>query len=163
MSTGSRPDRQPDRPSTTMSAANPASRIQAPPAGLLRRLGALLYDALLLLGLVFFCAFILVAALGDIAPAWLVQWLSLLLIVAYYGYSWLRSGQTLGMKAWRLMLVDEAGEAVNLQQVGIRLLVAPISLAALLLGYLWLYIGHGQQTWHDRASHTFVVQLPETK
>ncbi|MEM7001107.1 MAG: RDD family protein [Pseudomonadota bacterium] len=163
MSTGSRPDRQPDRPSPTMAADNPASRIQAPPAGLLRRLGALLYDALLLLGLVFFCAFILVAALGDIAPAWLVQWLSLFLIVAYYSYSWLRSGQTLGMKAWRLMLVDEAGQAVNLQQVGIRLLVAPVSLAVLFLGYLWLYIGRGQQTWHDRASRTFVVQLPETK
>jgi len=34
-------------------------------------------------------------------------------------------------------------------------------LAALGIGYAWLYLGDNKQTWHDKLSGTFVVHLPD--
>jgi uncharacterized RDD family membrane protein YckC len=89
------------------------------PAGLLRRLAAMFYDALLMIALWFVATFamlpltggeaILGSGQGLLGP--LYHALLLLLAVAYFGLCWTRGGQTLGMKAWRIRLETMAGRS----------------------------------------------------
>jgi uncharacterized RDD family membrane protein YckC len=130
------------------------------PAGIGRRLGALMYDSLLILALWFLTGFIWVPLSGEVVTGFAFQMTLLLETIGFYGFCWYKQGETLGMRAWHIRLVDESGHRVNLQQIALRCLVGPISLACAGLGYLWLFIGQDKQTWHDKASNTLVVHLP---
>lgn len=88
-------------------------------AGILRRLAALSYDALLLAAVLFVATVAWLPLTGGeaITPeasGWLAYlyraWL-LLVAFAYFAVSWIRAGQTLGMRAWRIQLVRAAGGA----------------------------------------------------
>ncbi len=131
------------------------------PAGLARRVGALLYDALLIIAL--WMATLLpwvVANGGNVVSGPLLQAILLLELTAFYLYSWSKQGQTLGMKTWRIKLVDKNGQRPTFRQLLLRLLTAPLSWLSGGLGYVWLYVGGERQTWHDRLSQTMVVHLP---
>lgn len=142
-----------------------------PAAGLLRRLAALLYDSLLLLALWFATAALLLAASGGLLsqpdrPPWLLllEQISLLLVTfLFWGGFWTHGGQTLGMRAWRLKLVDDDGSPISWQQAARRCLAALLSLAPLGLGYLWILIDPQRRAWHDRLSGTRVVVLPKNR
>ncbi|HBK17477.1 MAG: RDD family protein [Gammaproteobacteria bacterium TMED134] len=138
----------------------PETKIEATQAGLLRRLGAMLYDGLLLLAIFFATGFIWVIPTGQAASGPLFQLILLLEIVLFYGYCWYRTGETLGMRAWRLRLVNDQGLPASLKQIGVRLLVAPISMGCFGLGYLWIYVSPSGKTWHDHLSQTLVAHLP---
>jgi uncharacterized RDD family membrane protein YckC len=87
------------------------------PAGLLRRLAALFYDLLLMAALAATATFAMLplthgeALLGSTqglaGRLYQVTWP--LLVFAYFGWCWTRSGQTLGMKAWKFRLETEIG------------------------------------------------------
>jgi uncharacterized RDD family membrane protein YckC len=140
-----------------------------PAAGLLRRLAALLYDSLLLLALWFATAAVLLAASGGLLsqpdrPPWLLllEQTSLLLVTfLFWGGFWAHGGQTLGMRAWRLKLVNDEGGPISWRQAAWRCLAALVSLAALGLGYLWVAIDPQRRAWHDRLSGTRVIVLPK--
>ena len=95
---------------------------------LLRRLAALLYDILLVLPLIMACVALVmgVRTLLGLGPAadgtvqlepLLVQALALLTTMVFFGWFWLRNGQTLGMQAWRIKLLSFAGTSPNVRQV----------------------------------------------
>ena len=144
-----------------MTESQHSAPIKGYPAGLGRRLGAMLYDSLLILALFFLTGFIWVPLSGDVATGPLFQLTLVAEIVAFFGYFWRKQGETLGMRAWKIRVVDGAGELPSWQQILLRLLVAPASLAAVGIGYAWLYLGDNKQTWHDKLSGTFVVHLPD--
>src|SRR5688572_33303917 len=87
------------------------------PAGLMRRLAALAYDLLLVLAVAFAATFamllltggeaILASTQGALGQAYRAA--CLLIVFAYYGGSWTRNGQTLGMNAWRIRLQLDGG------------------------------------------------------
>lgn len=136
--------------------------VAAAPAGILRRFGALLYDALLIVAIWMMTALIAVLINGgEAVNPLLMQVISVAEIVAFYGYFWVDRGQTLGMRAWRLLLVDSKGGHVTWRAIAMRMLIAPFSLIIFGLGYFWYFVGTRQQTWHDRASDTYVVLLPK--
>jgi uncharacterized RDD family membrane protein YckC len=101
------------------------------PAGLLRRIAALSYDALLAAALAFATTFamlpltrgeaILPATQGIVAYAY--HALLALLLFAYFGRSWTKSGQTLGMRAWRIRLESASGRPLNWGESLIRCLL----------------------------------------
>ena len=101
------------------------------PASLFRRLAALCYDALIAVALGFAATFamlpltrgeaILSATQGLVAHAYHV--LLALLVFAYFGWSWTRSGQTLGMRAWRIRLETAAGRHLNWAETMTRFLL----------------------------------------
>jgi len=101
------------------------------PAGLFRRLAALCYDALVAVALGFVATFamlpltrgeaILAATQGLVAHAY--HALLVLLVFAYFGWSWTRSGQTLGMRAWRIRLETAAGRTLNWAETLVRFLL----------------------------------------
>ncbi len=148
--------------SKTTSAASESTKQVAYVAGLGRRLGAMLYDFLLLVAIWMFTLFILVIARGDEVTGWWVQLLLLAETTAFFLFCWRRGGQTLGMSAWRIKLLQTDGTPCTWKNLYLRLLCAPLSLACLGLGYLWLYVDPQKATWHDRISKTSVVHLPKS-
>ena len=148
-----------------------------PTAGPIRRLLALVYDAFLLFGLLVVPLFLLTAVLAhpaaplqngsvthelpSIAPRPVMLAYMIVVVTGFYCYFWRRSGQTLGMQAWRLRVDSRDGGRPGWRQCLLRALVGFFSLACCGLGYLWSAWGRERLTWHDRASDTRVVVLPK--
>ncbi|NVK36915.1 MAG: RDD family protein [Gammaproteobacteria bacterium] len=135
-------------------------------AGVLVRFAALLYDALLVLGLWFLVGIIFVAAnQGEHANPHNPFLPSALFIVTLWfnTHFWRRGGQTLGMRAWRLRLLNRNKGPLTLTQCLLRFLVSIASLGLLGLGYIWLLFDKDKLTWHDRYSDTQVIREPKSK
>ncbi len=132
------------------------------PAGLLRRLMAMVYDALVLLAVWMLVGFVAVALNGGEANESPLFHSTLFVVTfAFFAYFWMRAGMTLGMQAWRLRVQDLDGRSVSLQQSLIRFLVAIVSLAAFGLGYWWILFDSEKRSWPDIASRSRVVVLPK--
>jgi len=138
-------------------------------AGLLRRLGAMLYDGLLLLAVLMVATALFLPLTGGEAidpdgnPVleFVYRLLLLLLIVGFFGLFWTRRGQTLGMASWRLRVEREDGTLLGWGDALRRLGWAVISLLPLGLGFLWVLFDPERRAWHDRLSRTRVVVLPK--
>lgn len=165
-------------------------------AGVGRRLGAMVYDALLMVAVLMIATLPFVpflhgrvlvpAEVGWFAYAYRV-WVSVV-IALFFGFFWTRSGQTVGMLAWRLRLQRPDGSAVTWGDALLRLgslaiLLMPFmlgywllwhdwqkpartialyaSLAPVVLSYAWVWIDRDALAWHDRWSRTRVVVLPK--
>lgn len=132
--------------------------------GLWRRLAAIFYDtwlvaAIWLLGAI---ADTLIRAGLGLAAAGPHLPLQLYLLAApglFFGWFWTHGGQTLGMRAWRLKLLDATGAPVGWRQAWIRYAAAWVSLLAFGLGYLWVWIDRDGRAWHDRLSGTRLVMV----
>jgi uncharacterized RDD family membrane protein YckC len=139
------------------------------PAGLLRRLGALLYDTLLLVAVLMIATALLLPFTGGeaitSAGGWPLEWAyrAVLagMVVVFYGSFWTRSGQTLGLKSWRLRLVRADGAPLTWADTVLRLLAAVVSLLPAGLGWLWIVVDPGKRAWHDMLSRTRVVVVPK--
>lgn len=135
------------------------------PAGLLRRLGALLYDSLLLAAtLMVATAMFLpltggeaITSVGSVALVWIYRVVMLGLVVLFYGSFWTRRGQTLGMAAWSLRVERDDGGPLTWGDTLLRLAAAVVSLLPAGLGWLWILFDPGRRAWHDRLSRTRVV------
>jgi uncharacterized RDD family membrane protein YckC len=142
--------------------------------GLLRRLAAMVYDTLLVLPIIMLA--VAVATGLDIAisgsagnqdytatvPAWLVQLITVCVLITFYGHFWCKKGQTLGMQAWRLRLRSQSGAAVSRSQAIVRCLAAALSLAPLGAGFWWCLIDRNGRYWHDYLSKTELELIPKT-
>lgn len=157
--------------------------------GLLRRLAAIVYDSLLVFSLMFAATGIYqlfahwltdplpasappgaTVTTGDVItqlePIASGSWYTLYLLLVMYGFFawfWRRSGQTLGMQAWRLRVDDIEGGRISYRQTVIRFAGAWVSALSFGLGYLWVLFDRDKCSWHDRLSHSRVVQLPKRK
>ncbi|MBS4052039.1 MAG: RDD family protein [Methylomonas sp.] len=134
--------------------------------GFLRRMGAVIYDALLLLAVWFFAtAIILPFNSGQAFAAEQYFFPFYLLAVSYvfYGWFWTHGGQTLGLRAWRIKLVNSNGVAVTWRQVSMRFMVAMLSWTCLGLGFVWCIFDKKRLCWHDSLSKTRLVFLPSEK
>ncbi|CAH0541477.1 RDD family protein [Vibrio marisflavi] len=147
-----------------------------PKAGFLRRLGALFYDFLIVIAIEMIAAGIVIAVLqalmkfqllnlgpyADIAdlldnhPIWSHVYLLYLVVVwvSFYLYFWGKAGQTLGMRAWRLKLIDKQGNYVTNIQIIVRLISSLFGLANLLALF-------GKRGLQDIIARTEVIVLPQ--
>jgi uncharacterized RDD family membrane protein YckC len=131
------------------------------PAGLLRRLGAMIYDALLVLAVWMFTLFPMVAVVNDMVYGPVVRSVLFLEMYAFFAYFWIYRGQTLGMLAWRLQVVSDYGARLTLTQATLRFVGAVASFVTLGLGYLWMYLDRERRTWPDRLSASQVLVIPK--
>lgn len=137
-------------------------------AGFARRLAALLYDALLIAALLMgFTALALLfthghALLTDTIGAWAYLYRIGLIGVAgaYFVFNWVHSGQTLGMRAWRLHAVDRHGQRLTLKFAALRFACAMLAWLPAALGVLWMYFDRERLALHDRLSGTRIVHVP---
>ena len=136
-------------------------------AGFGRRVAALLYDCLLLAALlvIFTSGAVFlnhrVAVEPKTAGAWSYLYRAglIAIVVGYYLLNWLRSGQTLGMRAWHLRAVADSGKPMALKAAALRILFGALAWAPAALGVLWLYADPEHLALHDRLSKTRVVHL----
>lgn len=139
-----------------------------PRASLWRRLAALGYDALIVLALLMLFTLIINAIFAAITgsfpgeyPAHIVLSLIFIICFFYYSHSWRKGGQTIGMKAWRLLLVNDNAKPLQLSQCMLRTAAGFFSIMLAGLGFWWALIDKQQRTWHDIASYTHVVFKPK--
>lgn len=123
--------------------------------GLARRLASLLYEAVLLVAVAFFAASAFYFASGGAAlEGWLLRAHQLFLaavFAAYFLWCWLRGGQTLAMKTWRVRLVGVSpGKAL------LRFLFALV-LVPTGASILWALFDAEGQFLHDRLAGTRLV------
>ncbi len=126
------------------------------PAGLLRRVMCIVYDAMLLIALFFFATLPLVVMLGgQIDSSNPFYFLYLLLIsLLYFAWFWTHGGQTLGMKTWKVRVYSAAGGPLSARQASLRFLLSVLSLSLAGAGFLWALIDREKLTLHDRWSDT---------
>ena len=134
-------------------------------AGLRRRLASMLYEVLLLLGvlaLTFIVPHVVLGfAAGVAVKPWLL-WLHLFLVLgAYFVWYWHRHGATLAMQTWRLKVVDARdGRPLTVGRAALRYAVAWPSLWLFGVGILWAMLDRDRQFLHDRLAGTCVVLTP---
>jgi uncharacterized RDD family membrane protein YckC len=117
-----------------------------------RRLIALVYDLLAVVAIVMVVGYIcqrvtggtLISNDGHAHIAWWYQPLQAVVVSAYFLASWLRGGQTLGMRPWRIRVTNADGQRITTAQAIVRLLVAAVPLLLLALAPL---LGARGATW----------------
>lgn len=140
-------------------------------ASLLKRLMSTLYDSLVLLAVsfVYFLCLTLVSfyMFGDNTPDYQpsvggigVQLGWAFCLITFYCFFWLKVGQTVAMKAWKIKLVSDQGE-LTLPQCVLRCALGFASLLCFGLGYVWILFDRDNLALHDRLSRTRVVVLPK--
>jgi uncharacterized RDD family membrane protein YckC len=130
--------------------------VSAATPGLVRRLASMLYEAILLFAVAFLAAWVFFFASGgrDATAGSMRHLLQLcigLFFAAYFLWSWLRGGQTLAMKAWRIRLIDVTPASALLRLILAALLVpSGISL-------IWALFDRDRQFLHDRLARSRLV------
>jgi uncharacterized RDD family membrane protein YckC len=151
-----------------------------------RRLATLMYESVLLFGVVFFAGYLFSTLTqqrnGLVHHNWLAAWVAVVVGV-YFVWFWTHGGQTLPMKTWRLRVVGARdGGRLSVPRAVLRYVFAwlwflpPLALHPLLglavpqtliVAAVWfvLYaatgrIGARRQFLHDRLAGTRIVSLP---
>jgi uncharacterized RDD family membrane protein YckC len=117
----------------------------------------MVYEAILLFAVAFFAAWIFYFASGGAdtthpgAARLELQLLIFLAFAAYFLWSWLRGGQTLAMKAWKIRLVD-----VTPTRAVVRFLIACVAVPSG-IAIVWALFDRDRQFLHDRLAGTRLV------
>ena len=85
---------------------------------------------------------------------WKLAW-----VAFFFVWFWSKSGQTLGMRAWKLKLVGENHIRITWAQAFFRFCYALISWIPFGAGFLWIIIDKKKQAWHDKVSRTYIADL----
>jgi uncharacterized RDD family membrane protein YckC len=140
---------------------SPTAAAAQAPASLRLRLFALVYEGILLFAVVFVASWLFIGLARDAqqGPLHLVFQVYLLSVCgAYFMYCWVRSGQTLPMKTWRLKVVMASGEPVTVRAAFLRY-VAAVPAMLLGVGMLWALFDRDRQFLQDRVAGTRIVRL----
>lgn len=125
------------------------------------------YDLLPLIGLWMVAAALWILAFhrgydpqhpGSVMHVLLDAWL-LGVTAAYFVVSWVKVGQTIGMRAWKLKLVHEEGERIDTRVAVLRFVLALLSLAIVGCGFWYALFDPGKRTWHDKLCGTRMLRL----
>ncbi len=131
------------------------------PASLMRRLAAMAYDTVLLVG-VFFLATLgwIFLQRGQAVSPNTLAFDGYLFAVSYlfFGWFWTHGGQTLGMRAWKIRLSGENLKTVSWRAATIRYFAATLSMLAMGTGFLWALLDRDKRTFHDLISNTKITR-----
>jgi uncharacterized RDD family membrane protein YckC len=104
------------------------------------------------------------ASRQNIAPFSALQWLlwlcCWLLTGGYAVLSWKHGGQTLGMRPWRLQVVDAGGAPAPTAALVRRYALGTVSLLLAGAGFWWAWLDRERLTFHDRYSGTRMLRKP---
>jgi uncharacterized RDD family membrane protein YckC len=136
-------------------------------SGLMRRLGAIVYDSLLVLALLFIVTIPFIA-LRDGQPveagdSLLYRLCLAAIIFVFFTGFWSHSGRTLGMQSWGLRVETPNGDIPTFAVASLRFFAAMLSWLPAGLGFIWQLWDKDQLTWHDRLSGTRLRYYPKPK
>lgn len=121
-------------------------------ANLFRRLMSAFYDLLFIIAILFVAvALAMVVNQGAIEQDHPYHWLYVSYLAAisfsYYAWFWIKSGQTPGMKTWRLKLYRNEG--LDLKFAVVYALASLLSIAIVGAGFLLALVHPQRRTLHD--------------
>lgn len=130
-----------------------------------RRFAAIIYDALLVLALMFLVTFPFIALRGgepvETSSNFAYQLTLAALIFLFFTVFWSRSGRTLGMQSWGLRLETADGKVPTFGVAVLRFFAAMLSWIPVGLGFVWQLWDKDDLAWHDRLSGTRLVHYPK--
>jgi uncharacterized RDD family membrane protein YckC len=138
----------------------------ASPAFLAWRLLALVYDVVIAIAILMLTSgLILLINQGKaIEPGSVFSYIEFFVFWAVLGLyavcSWRFGGQTLGMRPWRLFVVDAQGKNASWRQLILRYLLASSSGGLVLL---WSLFEPEKRGLHDLVSRTYFVRINPAK
>ena len=125
---------------------------------------SLLYETLIVIALVVAGIIIpftlLGAVLKYVANGKLLMASTVLLLLFYFVFQWIRGGQTLAMKTWRLKLVTESGLPITPAQAVLRFSVALAGCLLLGINFIWAFFDSERRFLQDRIAGTLIVRTP---
>jgi uncharacterized RDD family membrane protein YckC len=126
--------------------------------GLLRRLACMLYEALLLVGVLALTFMLPHLAIGmglkAVMPGWFLALHVFVVLGAYFLWYWHHGGQTLAMQTWRIRLTTTSGDKPSLARLALRYLLAWPSVTYFGAGLIWALLDRDRQFLHDRLACT---------
>ena len=129
--------------------------------GLARRLGAIVYDLILLF------AVLLIASLpwvisgilqGQAGYLFYVVFIYALIPLYYVGF-WIYGGQTPGMKTWKIRIVDLECRPIGLREASLRIIYAILSSVVCGFGFIYALFDNQNRAWHDILSKTRLISV----
>ena len=145
---------------STPTAPTPTPQGPGPTCGLVRRLGAMTYDGLLLISVLFVATLaVLPLTGGEAVSGGNLMYAGYLLLITYIYFTgqWVHGGHTLGMRAWRIRLLKSDGSRPDWPACSLRFAAALLCWLPAGLGFLSGVARPDQLAWHDRVSGTRLV------
>lgn len=141
--------------------------------GIRRRLASMLYESLLILGVLSVSFMIphlaLGLGLGIVLPGFVLLAHVVIVLGIYFIWYWRHGGQTLAMQTWKLQLSTPGGVPPSLTFLFVRYILAWPSLLFYGAGLIWALFDRDRQFLHDRLAGTRIVykagatDVPPTK
>src|SRR5690606_38139322 len=78
----------------------------------------------------------------------------------YFVWFWTKSGQTIGMLAWKIKLINPNGH-LNMKQASKRYLLGFLGFWGLGLNYWWAFFDSKKQTPAEIYSGTLMIKVPK--
>jgi uncharacterized RDD family membrane protein YckC len=165
---------------------SPVNAPAADAASIARRLASMVYEGLLLFAVAFAGTWVFFFASGghpiEGMLRHLLQLYLAILFAGYFLWCWLRGGQTLAMKAWRIRVIAPGHARLPPRLALARLIYAAVSVGAFVvavvaafahrdmwlsfaslslcgLGLGWALVDRDRQFLHDRLAGTRLVQV----
>lgn len=132
-----------------------------PLPGFRRRLASMVYEGLLMLGVLSVAFMIPQLALGlgfgIVLPGPILFGHLFIVLGAYFLWYWSHGGQTLAMQTWKLQISTPSGTAPSMQFLVLRYLLAWPSILFYGAGLIWALFDREGQFLHDRIAGTRIV------
>jgi uncharacterized RDD family membrane protein YckC len=96
-------------------------------------------------------------------------WIAMLVILVagiailfgYFPFFWARSGQTPGMRPFRLWVVrDRDGASLSKGTAILRMVGMFFVSSIFYLGFVWVFVDKRRRAWHDLIAGTVVIHRP---
>ena len=145
-----------------------------------RRVSCILYEQLVLLGVIAFTFLVPNLGLGILFGISLPSWLTFLYLFTvlgvYFVWYWTKSGQTLAMQTWRVRIIDQNGHHLSKRQAFWRYVYGSLWLIPCVLLRWAFHLEKWQiiemlftvalfiwplSTYLDRQSHLYRQSLPD--
>ena len=133
------------------------------PAGFLRRLLALFYDGILIIGI--YMSFIILitylngkALESDLEKIFL-QLSFVIITLGFFCYFWkVNSGQTLGMQVWKIRLISEDGANIKIKTMILRSFYSIFFTILLFSNFVYMFFNKEKKTLGDKLSKTEIIR-----
>lgn len=164
-------------PATEHSSTSPSQDaavefVKAPRAGFWRRIGAIVYDILVVTAVIMLASGLALGFVGLLTLSglvtlsegqdhasllqgnWFYTFYLIAVVIWFYTGFWVRGGQTLGMRTWRMRVQNEDGSRISKKQALIRVFTACLG-----LGNVAVLFGQQKLALQDRLAKCEVIVL----
>ncbi len=131
--------------------------------GLLRRLAAISYDAVIVTGLLIAAAAVASLFGAGEQQAFRDPVFTFYLLAIWFFYLaafWMRGGMTVGMRAWKIRILPDEGSLISWKTSLLRFLMAFVSIGTFGIGMLWSLFDKDKRCWHDMFSQSGLYHSP---